>query len=203
MPFAYSTQSDDKTVAVWQLTETVDELQALLPFTDAYHNEFALLKSDKRKKEFLAVRILLQHLLPDAPSMEYHATGKPYLTDFSYFISVSHTQGYAAVCISLHEEVGVDIERKSEKIHRVKHKFLHADEVDYANEHPNFVLLAWGVKEAVYKKIGETVVDFSKSIYIHPVVVQNKGQVHVHIVPSDIGYIFYYQAHADYVLVYG
>ncbi len=55
--------------------------------------------------------------------------GKPYLVNFDYEISLSHSYDYAAVMISKDKKVGVDIELMKEKIDLIKHKFLSVEEL--------------------------------------------------------------------------
>ena len=55
---------------------------------------------------------------------QFDEHGKPYLVNFEYQISLSHSYDYAAVMISKEMQLGVDIELIKHKIKSIKHKFL-------------------------------------------------------------------------------
>lgn len=150
-------------LGIWKLTESYHELASLLPDKgEMYSERLATFKSDSRKTEFIAVRVLLYHLLNQQKQISYLDSGKPYLADNSYHISISHTKGYVAVIISQSHEVGIDIEQRGEKVNRVAHKFVRADEA-YPNhplEETTRRLLIWSAKEVMYKCLNSEGVDF-------------------------------------------
>ena len=75
MPF-HSRFSPDKgcSVYVWHIQESVEELEALLPQVDV-----AVSKSQQRRKERLAVRLLL--LQAGITGLAYEESGKPYIVE--------------------------------------------------------------------------------------------------------------------------
>ena len=78
---------------------------------------------------------------------------KPYLNNCNYNISISHTGHFAAIIISQSHSTGIDIERITERVERVKHKFLSENELSNINsksERTHLALL-WAAKEAAYK----------------------------------------------------
>ena len=94
----------------------------------------------------------------------------PYLADHSQQISITHTGEYAAVILHPCHPVGIDIERVSDKVARVKHKFLNKSElafVDSRSEKTHLALM-WSAKEALYKVMGQESVDFINDIIINP-----------------------------------
>lgn len=76
--------------------------------------------------------------------------GKPLLDD--WHISISHTRGYATVIMSHSKEVAVDIEYISNRVDRIAGKFVREDE-KFTDTTAR--LLAWCVKETVYKYFSE------------------------------------------------
>ena len=79
--------------AVWKMEESLDALLLLLPgarraFCEQELNRFV---SERRKMEWLSVRVLLYSMLQEDKEIGYSLEGKPYLTDHSFFISISHT----------------------------------------------------------------------------------------------------------------
>ena len=97
--------------------------EAYLPILNRY-------KSEGRKSEWLSVRVLLKELTGSEPDILYHDNGAPYLPESSLHISISHTKGFAAVLLSPNKPVGIDIEYRSERIHRIKSRFLSETEFE-------------------------------------------------------------------------
>ncbi|MEA5260596.1 4'-phosphopantetheinyl transferase superfamily protein [Arcicella aquatica] len=93
----------------------------------------------------------------------------PYLiNNHAAYISLSHTNEYAAVIISLDEEVGIDIEKVSDKLSRVSHKFLRASELNHAGEDLLKLCIYWCAKESLYKWYGKKNLSLKDNIYIEP-----------------------------------
>ena len=65
-------------IALWHITESADELYALLG-TTKYDTQLAEKKNDARRAEWLAVRLLIKHLFGSDAEVAYHPTGRPYL----------------------------------------------------------------------------------------------------------------------------
>jgi len=107
--------------------------------------EFKGYKSKKRQLEYYYTRVLWQ-MFNIKDLINYRPTGKP-IIDQGH-ISISHSHNCIAIAYSKTNELGLDIEYFSEKIRKVKHKFLHPKE-----NYTDLVDLtkAWCIKEAVYK----------------------------------------------------
>ena len=95
------------------MEESLEVLLALLPdarrvFCEQELNRFV---SERRKMEWLSVRVLLYAMLQEDKEIGYSPEGKPYLTDHSFFISISHTKGYVAVMLASFTPAGIDIEQ--------------------------------------------------------------------------------------------
>src|SRR6187549_158058 len=122
-----------------------------------------------KRLQHLAGRFLLQFLFPDFP---YHLiqvadTRKPYLPNEEYHFSISHCGDYAAVIVSKDHRVGIDIELVTEKVERIKHKFLSAEElnnIQHTTHNTQYLTLLWSCKEAVFKWYGNGGVDFKDNI---------------------------------------
>ena len=65
-------------IAIWHITETADELYALLG-THRYDAQLAEKKNESRRAEWLAVRLLVKELFGSEAEVAYHPTGRPYL----------------------------------------------------------------------------------------------------------------------------
>lgn len=154
---------------IWKVTENLDELRALLPDHGvAYLSELNSFKSDSRKIEWLAVRVLLYVLTGKSMPIGYRSNGKPYLADGKTHLSISHTKGYVSVIVSQTNEVGIDIEKMGERVHKVAHKFVRDDE--YVPEDPilktQALLLIWSAKETMFKCMNEEAVDFREHLHV-------------------------------------
>lgn len=169
-------------LGIWKIEETVDELLALLD-KHAYYRPFLERgKSESRRKEWLATRVLLKELLGEELPVAYHPDGSPYLPDKpGLFLSVSHTKGYVAVCCSPLRRVGVDIEYRSGRVLKIKHKFMSDEELSRidAGHEAEHLLLSWCAKETLFKLIGQTDVDFRKHLHIHPFAYAETGSITV------------------------
>ena len=80
-------KTDDIQWAVWKMEESLEVLLALLPdarrvFCEQELNRFV---SERRKMEWLSVRVLLYAMLQEDKEIGYSPEGKPYLTDHSFF----------------------------------------------------------------------------------------------------------------------
>ncbi|MBR4271781.1 MAG: hypothetical protein IKQ30_02980, partial [Bacteroidales bacterium] len=120
-------------VAFWRTDETADELYAMFVgcLSDAEIAVYQSFKNDRRRREWLATRILVKEMLGNYQGIDYDADGAPRLIGYDNInISVSHTDGMVAVAMSDKFRVGIDIERVTNRVLRIKDKFLHSDEYD-------------------------------------------------------------------------
>ena len=126
---------------------------------------------EMRKKQWLACRVLLKHMLsPLNTCLTYDLNGKPHLDSGSHRVSVSHSGEFAAVVCSENRSVGIDIEKIKDRVERVKDRFLREDELKNISTDNRLeqLYIFWGGKEALYKLHGKPDVDFRKDIHIHP-----------------------------------
>lgn len=151
---------------IWKIDETWEELLQQLDCRDEYSGVLERFTSDSRKSEWLAVRLLLKRLLNSETSIAYHDTNVPYLPDLSYHVSISHTKGYAAVLLG-EQPVGIDIEYRSERIHRIKSRFMNEKELTGLGElNTEQLLVCWSAKETAFKKMQERVVDLQTDLHV-------------------------------------
>lgn len=99
------------------------------------------------------------HGLPvtDAPMIGHAASGQPLLR--GYHVGVTHTKGYAALMLSKNCDVACDIEHFSDRVERIKSKFLRKDE---KADDLDSLLVHWCGKETVYKLFPEDSLQFSQ-----------------------------------------
>lgn len=162
--------------AVWKMDESVDELLSILPRRAFYEQEISHFVSSRRRQEWLSVRALLYKFLGQDKEIAYEPSGKPYLSDQSYFISISHTKGYVAVILSQVSTVGIDIEYYSQRVHKVSGRFIRSDEkvFSYRGDDTWGLLLHWSAKEAIYKCLEEVDADLC-NLRIEPFLPAEQG----------------------------
>ena len=116
--------------AIWKMEESQESLLTLLPAFRriSCEQEMQRFTSERRKMEWLSVRVLLYSMLQEDKEIIYSSEGKPSLGDHSFFISISHTKGYVAVILSPIAPVGIDIEQYGHRVKRVYDRFIRPDE---------------------------------------------------------------------------
>jgi len=128
MPILYT--QDSPVMGIWKITETWQEMIESFQDNENYLRFVCKMQSDKRKQEWLAIRLLLKHLLGPEVYIDYQGNGVPLLRNSEYYISISHTKGFAAVILSNSENPGIDIELHSGRAWRLRDKFLGVYELE-------------------------------------------------------------------------
>lgn len=199
-------QQGDLTVAVWKVDETVEQLRSMFHQFSVYEEGFARFSAEKRKQEWLAVRVLLKEMLGKEKSVAYLPSGKPYLEDGSMHVSFSHTHGYVAVALHPFAEVGVDIEQYGTRVQRVASRFIREDEKVSIASGDEIVglLLHWSAKETMFKLMDDQGVDFIDHLRILPFQQEKSGTFKACEYRSDkeMEFLIHYDTHSDYVLTF-
>ncbi|MDR1456026.1 MAG: 4'-phosphopantetheinyl transferase superfamily protein [Tannerella sp.] len=153
---------------IWKIEEGWEELLALSERPEVYLPFLNGSKSDSRKAEWLAVRMLLRELTGSETRIAYRASGAPYLPDTPYHISISHTKGYAAVLLHPDCPPGIDLEYRSERIRKLKQRFLTGPELHLLDGNPGTdeLLICWSAKETAFKMTGKRIADWRKDLHI-------------------------------------
>jgi len=190
MPIIHKIEEKEITILVWEITETLEELQVLLGGLNISNHT-----SEKRKKEQLTTRLLVKEILPNKRII-YNKFGAPEL-DNGQHISISHSAGLVAVIIS-HEKTGLDIEKISEKTLLLASKFV--SEKNLINLDKEKSTLIWCLKEAIYKWDQKGGVDFIKDIIITEFTPKEYGKVIAFLKNKKLN--LNYQKINDHYLVY-
>lgn len=167
-------------IGIWKIDETEKDFASLLPavcMTEATQG----ITSEKRKSERWAVRALFQALTGAIPEIIYKEDGSPRLKNGKYNISISHTNGFAALALHPHRKPGIDIERLRSRILRVKNHVFSAEEIKQlaANDEKEEILsstLYWCAKETAFKMIGSPVYDYKQELFIPPFAQRQEGE---------------------------
>lgn len=141
-------------VGFWFIKETIQEFFFLYPHLEIQEQFLASFRSEKRKKEWLAVRAIHQMSnYGKQNGIQYTERGKPFLTNHDLHISISHTNHFALLAYSDHN-IGVDIEVFTSRPLLLKDKFLNEDEISLLNQSScpeRFAVEMWTAKEAAFK----------------------------------------------------
>ncbi|WP_343531103.1 4'-phosphopantetheinyl transferase superfamily protein [Pedobacter sp.] len=184
MPVVFDLKIDAHTeLAVWKIEESHDQLMAGLQLKQHELDIIDSFKSDKRALQWLSTRLLLRTMLDTKEYIDCQMDdqGKPYLVNYDYHISLSHSYDYAAVMISRDSEkkVGLDMEIIKHKIKLVRHKFL--SDVELAQkqigDNINGLYVCWCAKEAIYKWHGRKELEFKRDIHIKPFKLRDEGEL--------------------------
>ena len=118
--------------AVWKIEEEPEFYRAGLILSDWETNYLNNITHPKRKLTWLASRFLLKQLIDTDVFVEllFDEHGKPYVTNFDIFVSLSHSNEHAAAIVSKSFEVGIDVEEPHRKIEIIKNKFLSTVELN-------------------------------------------------------------------------
>ncbi|HZK69360.1 MAG TPA: 4'-phosphopantetheinyl transferase superfamily protein [Paludibacter sp.] len=189
---------------VWEITKSADELLTEFENIGLFAEDFTRINSEKRKLEFLGTRWLLKILLGKETNVQYDAEGKPFLSDGSYHISLSHSGKWMAVMIHPTKHVGIDIECPTDKIQKVYKRFLSETEQAELSDGKDIkqLQIAWSAKEALYKIIGKEAIDFANQLRLLPFEVQKEGRITAQHITTNTVYQLTYTQTAAYTLVY-
>jgi len=209
MALVYLRELDSQTkFAIWKIEETEEFLVNKLQLSNAEQEKLQSLGKGKRTLHWLATRVLLRYLLntDDYISCPSDSNGKPYLPDYPYAVSLTHSFDYAGVMLSTKGECGMDLEIVKDKVERIKNKFLKPEELEFiAAEHQIEQLYAcWCAKEAVYKLQGNKGVSFLQDMTIRPFNFKAQGVMLLDLHKNDITttYQVYYEKFQEYMLGY-
>lgn len=165
---------DDTLIALWKIEESFEELLAMLENKE-YINSILSIKSSKIKLEKLAVRVLLKTILDHEQNVVYNEAGRPFIEGSDMNISISHTNGFAAIALNKYREVGLDIEFRSEKILRVKDRIISVKEYIDPTQELIHLLLHWCAKESMFKVMDSEGVDYIDHMHISRFVPKSEG----------------------------
>ena len=160
--------SNNISLSIWSIEESLDFFLSNLRLTKNCEQRLDKLKSDEMKKQFLAVRKLIQLNEISLDSLRYSSEGIPFLNNEKN-ISISHTKGFSAIAISP-KPVGIDIQDFRDKILNISTKFINSEEIDLID--PSSIkelTLVWCIKEATYKVCRKPGLDFKDEIKIQSI----------------------------------
>ena len=204
---AQTSYRNENFISVVPLIEDSESLLSRLSFKDKYLPIIERM-TENRKREWLSIRVLLKELTGIEKEILYNSLGKPYLSDNSYHISISHTKGYAALIINKENEVAIDIEKISSKVENVRNRFINDEEEKALSQSNEMIhlLLHWSAKESLFKILDEDNIDFKAHLHIRsfePVFGEwSDFEAHETRTSNQNCYTIKYFVHENYVLTY-
>lgn len=193
---------NDFQLSVVELTEDLELLVDALENFEVYSAEYVQLTTDKRRREHLSARVLINKMLKTPVRIKYDEHGKPFMENHSGYISISHSKQYLALMYHPTKKVGVDIECPTERVLKVSHRFLSLAELSYFGNDLLKIQLAWSAKEALYKVVGKPAVDFRASMCLKNFELAESGELFCEMPNEQSIYRLHYIAKAKFNLVY-
>jgi phosphopantetheinyl transferase len=161
------TVDQDTKAFIWKVEEPFEWLSDGIELTSNCQTRVEGMKSELHKRGFMSIR----HLLAEAGytdfDLYYDELGKPHLKDHKY-ISITHSFEFTAIIVSK-EHVGIDIEKKRDKILKIAEKFTPIEEYRTLANVAAIIrklTIVWGAKESIYKIFAEPGLSFLQHINI-------------------------------------
>jgi len=183
-------EENNCSIGIWDTQESLEELLLLSEKID-----LSKFETKKRKKEFLAIRLLLKEIHPNQEIL-YNKYGAPEIRNGNQ-ISISHSKNLVAIASSKHK-VGLDIEQISVKPLQLFSKFISKDTCNNLSKEK--ATLIWCCKEAIFKWHQKGNVDFKNDIKLKPFILENDGKITA--IFKNKEHILYYKKVDTHFLVY-
>lgn len=154
-------------VFIWKVEESFEDLSAGIKLSDHCEKRVNGMKSEIHRRGFMSIRHLMAHAGYVDEELFYDELGKPHLRDGKK-ISITHSFQFTAIIVS-DEKVGIDIEKRRDKILRIANKFTPLREYHtLANEDAIIrkLTIVWGAKESIYKMYAEPGLGFLQHINV-------------------------------------
>lgn len=166
-------------LGLWHITESLDELVDILEVNDIDLSYLENIGHEKKKKEFLASRIVIKQLLTfyEKPYKGVIKDDilKPYLVGSKYHVSLSHSHEYAAAVIHPENKTAIDIELVSQKLQNIAHKFLNPEEAAFCQDDLSKITLLWCAKETLYKVFHGRGLIFKDNLFVTSFPIEDEG----------------------------
>ncbi|SFF07727.1 4'-phosphopantetheinyl transferase family protein [Sunxiuqinia elliptica] len=164
MPLVKEITNKGALLLLWELTEAVSWFKEQLPGIES-DPAFLKLRNEKRKREWLAIKMLLKHIGCTNLSISYNTKGQPEIAHPLYkSVSISHSNQLAGILLHKTQQIGLDIESIERNFKAIERKYLSEQEVELTRKHPDYHCLFWCAKEAIYKMAGVAGIHFAEQI---------------------------------------
>ena len=116
-----------------------------------------------------AMDLLIKETMGADFAMERDVYGKPWPTNKTGFISLSHSANWVAFCFHPNQPIGIDVETTRLQLAKVAPRILHQSELsilEKSHYKQRTLQLFWGGKEALYKAYGKKNLEFSSQLVL-------------------------------------
>ena len=153
-------------VLIWKIEESFDTLLKNIELSTKNTDRLNSMKSILHQKGFLSIRHLLAIEGYTDYDLYYDTNGKPHLKDGLY-ISITHSFIFSAIILS-DIKVGIDVEKKRDKILRIAHKFTFFKDLDNLSLISKIrkLTIIWCAKESLYKSFNRVGLTFLNHIHV-------------------------------------
>ncbi len=153
-------------VLIWKIEESFDTLLKNIELTAKNTGRLNGMKSIHHQKGFLSIRNLLAIEGYTDYDLYYDTNGKPHLKN-ELNISITHSFIFSAIILS-DNKVGIDVEKKRDKILRIAHKFTSVKNFDKSSLTYKIRKLTaiWCAKESLYKGFNSAGLSFLNHIHV-------------------------------------
>ena len=182
---------------VWKITESVEELLNKADFNKIEIKYFENFKNLYRKKQSISSRLILNEISKKKVNVCYNKHGSPFSNEIKN-ISISHSDKLSVALIS-DNLVGIDIQKKSEKIQLVKKKFIAKNDINNSLDESSFLHYVWCSKEAIFKTLNGLPCSFKKNIFLKNLS-EKKSLGHYQSFDKKLKFIIYHEMFEDYFI---
>ena len=187
--YLHKTLDNDAELLVWQVTESEKELKKLCSIPSDELEEIEMFKSESQRRQKLAVRCLLEVAFEEKVYLNHHDNGQPFIENEAINISITHTEKYVAIILHKEDELGIDIESLDRDFSAVESKALNEDEIEDLEtdkkEKNEQLAIYWCAKEAIFKRMGSSKVDFAEQIEVESFNLRREGELEATFIHKD------------------
>lgn len=154
---------------LWQAEEEIGWFKEQLDLVANLWEEYESLANDTRRHRWLASRYAVQQVTKQSPlNILKDHLGRPYLDAERKLLSISHCEGFVA---AIHSDVsvGIDVERISPRVQKIRNYFMRDEEIDLLGEENGALLLSWSAKESIFKWYGKQNLGFKSQLCIRSI----------------------------------
>lgn len=159
-------------VLLLPVASSEEAIRAHTFLTPSEEAELAAIRHPTQRREWLACRAAIRQLTEQQgepyKGLQKDVAGKPHLIGLPWYMSLSHTDGWAAAALHTYSRVGIDVEPIRAQLSRVVPRVLSAAEIAHANGQANRLAMYWCGKESLYKLVGQQGVSLRDHVYIEP-----------------------------------
>jgi phosphopantetheinyl transferase len=203
MPLDHIDATAQRIWGFWKIAEDEKSLASAVPeekITTGIANQ-------NKRLEFLAGRVLIKSLLKHW-NLPYNGLtkdvyGKPFLSNSTLNISLTHSFPYVAAILHRNKNVGIDLEQPKNKLLTIAPRVLAEAEIKDAGTDIVKHCIYWCAKECLIKIYGKKDLILAKQLLITPFLLGKKGYLIGRIIAnkSETAIPLHYIVYDNFVVV--